>query len=156
MRIVLLAVGNRMPDWIDEGFETYRKRLPRQCELQLTEIPAVRRRSRADAGVAKVREGERLLKSARAADRVIALDERGSEWTTSQLAGRLQDWQQTCSTLALLIGGPDGLSDDCLAASDERWSLSRLTLPHALVRVLVAEQLYRAWTLLQGHPYHRD
>ncbi len=152
----MLAVGNRMPDWIDQGFETYRRRLPPQCELRLQEIPATRRGSRADVGVAKVREGERLLKLARKADRVVALDEHGSEWTTSQLARRLQDWQQTCSTLALLVGGPDGLSDDCLAASNECWSLSRLTLPHALVRVLVAEQLYRAWTLLQGHPYHRD
>ena len=156
MRIALLAVGTRMPGWVAEGFETYRKRLPPQCALQLTEIPLARRSAQADSGIAIHTEGQRLLKSARHADRIVALDERGREWTTRELAGRLQDWQQGCRELALLIGGPDGLSESCLAQSDERWSLSRLTLPHALVRVLVAEQLYRAWTLLQGHPYHRD
>ncbi len=156
MRIALLAVGTRMPGWVDQAFETYRKRLPPQCGLQLTAVPAGHRRQRSDPAVAKAQECERLLKHARSADRLVALDERGSEWNTRELAARLQGWQQECSEIALLVGGPDGLDGDCLSRSDERWSLSRLTLPHALVRVLVAEQLYRAWTLLQGHPYHRE
>lgn len=155
MRISLLAVGTRMPDWVTEGFDVYRRRLPRQLELVLEEIPAGRRKHAGDVAVATAKEGEELLRRASDADRVVALDEHGREWNTRELADRLESWQSNCRHVALLVGGADGLADACLEDADENWSLSRLTLPHALVRVLVAEQIYRAWTLLQGHPYHR-
>lgn len=102
------------------------------------------------------KEQEQLLKRAGRTDRVIALDERGVEWTSVQLADQMRGWQQDAASVALLVGGPDGLTDACRQRADSVWSLSRLTLPHGLVRVVLAEQIYRAWTILQGHPYHRE
>ena len=156
MRIRLLAVGTRMPNWVNEGFDVYCKRLPRHLDLVLEEIPAGRRKNAGDIAIATAREGEELLRRAGDADRVVALDERGRQWDTRELAERLDCWQSDCRRVALLVGGADGLANDCLERAHEAWSLSRLTLPHALVRVVVAEQIYRAWTLLQGHPYHRE
>jgi len=102
------------------------------------------------------KEEEQLLKRAERADTVIALDERGAEWTSMQLADQMRVWQQDAASVAVLIGGPDGLTEACRRRADAAWSLSRLTLPHGLVRVVLAEQVYRAWTILQGHPYHRE
>ncbi len=156
MHISLLAVGTRPPAWVAEGFEAYRRRLPPGLRLTLEEVPARRRRGAGEVERATRQEGEALLRRAAGAQCLIALDERGCSWTTRELAARLADWQRSCQRIALLLGGADGLAPACLEQADLRWSLSPLTLPHALVRVVVAEQLYRAWTLLQGHPYHRD
>lgn len=145
-----------MPGWVAAGVDTYRKRLPRHFQLEITEIaPGHRSASRA-VEAAMRKESERLLKRAAHADRVIALDERGHEWSSADLAEEMRAWQSKAADIALLIGGPDGLADTCRQQADAVWSLSRLTLPHGLVRVVLAEQLYRAWTILQGHPYHRD
>jgi 23S rRNA (pseudouridine1915-N3)-methyltransferase len=153
MRIALLAVGTRLPAWIGDGFETYRRRLPAHIRLELDEIPSGARGGRGTA--ARVGEAERILKRVAADDLLIALDERGREWSTAELAQELERWLTEAPRVALVIGGADGLAPACRDRANSLWSLSRLTLPHGLVRVLVAEQLYRAWTVLAGHPYHR-
>ncbi len=155
MRIHLLAVGERPDAWVEQGYETFARRLPPECALRLTEVPAGRRGKGADIARLVEREGERLLAAIPGGALPVALDVRGSLWSTEQLAERLARWLQEGRDLALLVGGPDGLSSACLARSELRWSLSPLTLPHALVRVLVAEQIYRAWSICRGHPYHR-
>ncbi|MGH8501307.1 MAG: 23S rRNA (pseudouridine(1915)-N(3))-methyltransferase RlmH [Gammaproteobacteria bacterium] len=154
MRLRLLAVGTRVPDWVSAGFQDYARRLPPQWGFSLKEIPASKRRP-PDPARCKADEGARLLAALTTPARVIALDERGRAWRTEDLALRLEAWLQSGQDVAFMIGGPDGLAPVCLERADERWSLSALTLPHALVRVIVAEQLYRASTMLRNHPYHR-
>jgi len=156
MRINALAVGMRMPAWVDSGIDHYAKRLPRHIDLQFTEIPAPPRTSGVTKAKAMAKEGDALLKAARDADCIIALDERGKSCTSIELSAELQVWLNDFPRVALLIGGADGLDPRCREAADRVWSLSSLTLPHPLVRVVLAEQIYRAWTLLQGHPYHRE
>lgn len=155
MRIRLLAVGTRMPAWVDEGFADYAKRLSGDMSLELVEITAGKRLKATDLARVKEQEGEALLAALRPQERVIALDVLGRTLSTDDLADTLRDWQVDGRPAALLVGGPEGLSRAVLERADEKWSLSRLTLPHPLVRIVVAEQLYRAWTLLRGHPYHR-
>lgn len=155
MKIHLLAVGARMPTWVQTAYAEYAARLPREWPLHLREIPLGQRKSGADPGRAMQVEGERLLAAAPAGSRLIVLDERGQQWSTAELAEQLAGWRQEGRDLSLLIGGPDGLAAACRERAERLWSLSRLTLPHLLVRVVVAEQLYRAWSLLQHHPYHR-
>ncbi len=155
MRLRLVAVGTRMPGWVDEGFREYAGRMPRECRLELREIALGRRSRGADTGRAKAEEADRLLAASTGCFRVC-LDVRGEQLDTAGLARRLAAWQQGGQDVALLVGGPDGLAAPCLEAAQWRWSLSPLTLPHGLVRVLLAEQLYRAWTVLTGHPYHRE
>ncbi|MBK5969893.1 MULTISPECIES: 23S rRNA (pseudouridine(1915)-N(3))-methyltransferase RlmH [Thiorhodovibrio] len=156
MRIHLLSVGRRMPAWVEQGFGEYAKRLPQDCHLRLVEIDPVPRTKGGDAARAIAVEGERLLQAVPKGARVIALDVEGRPWSTEALAAELERWLASGQDLALLVGGADGLSSDCLVRADARWSLSPLTFPHPLVRVILAEQLYRAWTLTQGHPYHRS
>ncbi len=156
MRFTVLAVGGKMPAWVNQGVAEYQKRLPRELQLEWREIPLARRGKDARADQLRAREGEQLIKGIPRGDRVIALDVEGKPVATGQLAERLRGWQMTGDNISLLIGGPDGLSPECLQRADERWSLSALTLPHPLVRVLLAEQLYRAWTITVNHPYHRD
>ncbi|MGB5261094.1 MAG: 23S rRNA (pseudouridine(1915)-N(3))-methyltransferase RlmH [Gammaproteobacteria bacterium] len=156
MRIHLIAVGTRMPEWITAGYNEYAKRMPRECCLQLVEIaPGDRRKSRT-AEQAREEEGRRMLTAIPRDCEVIALDVAGPACSTEALAGHLAGWLGSGRDTALLIGGPDGLAQACVERANRRWSLSDLTFPHALVRVIVAEQLYRAWTLHQGHPYHRS
>ena len=155
MKIHLLAVGARMPVWVKTAYSEYAVRLPRECALHLREIPLGQRGGETDATRAVRLEGERLLAAIPAGSRVIALDERGSQWSTRELADQWAGWQHEGRDLSLLIGGPDGLAAVCRERAERLWSLSRLTLPHPLVRVVVVEQLYRAWSLLQHHPYHR-
>ena len=156
MRIRIIAVGERMPRWVDEVVEDYRRRLAGSFKLALVEVPAGQRSARAAPAQAMHVEGQRLLARIKPAEFVAALDERGTQLTTRELAtwlaGRMQDGRD----LVLMIGGPDGLANEALARAEQKLSLSRLTLPHPLVRVLLAEQLYRAHTVLSGHPYHRD
>jgi 23S rRNA (pseudouridine1915-N3)-methyltransferase len=156
MRFTVLAVGGKMPAWVNQGVAEYQKRLPRELQLEWREIPLARRGKDSKAEQLCAREGEQLIKSIPRGDRVIALNVEGKALSTPQLAKRLRDWQMSGDNISLLIGGPDGLSSEVLQRADERWSLSDLTLPHPLVRVLLSEQLYRAWTITVNHPYHRD
>jgi 23S rRNA (pseudouridine1915-N3)-methyltransferase len=156
VRIHLLAVGTRRPRWERDGFEEYARRMPRECTLVLHEIPLGKRGAGASSAAAVAREGERMLERIPRGSHVIALDETGTAMTTRQLSTRLAVWMQGGRDLCLLVGGPDGLSAQCQQAAESSWSLSPLTLPHGMVRILVAEALYRALSLLRGHPYHRD
>lgn len=155
MRLRLIAVGTRMPRWVEEGTAEYHKRLPPELKLELREIALGQRGKNADLQRAIDSEGRQMLAAIGERDRVIALDVKGKPWSTEQLAAQLQRWQLEGEDISLLVGGPDGLAPECLARADQRWSLSALTLPHPLVRVLLAEQLYRAWTINNNHPYHR-
>lgn len=144
-----------MPAWVTEGYREYARRLPRECTLSLTEIPLGQRPRSGPVQRAVGEEGKRMLAAMGAGQRIIALDVGGRGWSTEQLAEQLQLWLRDGRHVGLLVGGPDGLAPDCLQRAEQRWSLSPLTLPHPLVRVVLAEQLYRAWSLLSGHPYHR-
>ncbi|NQX89811.1 MAG: 23S rRNA (pseudouridine(1915)-N(3))-methyltransferase RlmH [Halioglobus sp.] len=155
MRIGVVAVGTRMPRWVKEGVEAYCKRLPRALQPAWHEIALARRGRELSAAQASVTEGRQMLKAVPAGDRVVALAVEGRRMGTEMLAEQLQHWQMSGANYSVLIGGPDGLSPDCLARAHQRWSLSDLTLPHPLVRVILAEQLYRAWTITVNHPYHR-
>jgi 23S rRNA (pseudouridine1915-N3)-methyltransferase len=155
MQIHLIAVGTRMPGWVSDGYSEYARRLPRECSLKLTEIPLAQRSKSQPVSRAIKDEGKRMQAAIGTSHRVIALDVKGRGWSTGQLAGHLKDWMQDGRDISLLVGGPDGLAENCLQAAAQRWSLSPLTLPHPLVRVILAEQLYRAWSLNAGHPYHR-
>ncbi|RRJ83565.1 23S rRNA (pseudouridine(1915)-N(3))-methyltransferase RlmH [Aestuariirhabdus litorea] len=155
MRIRLIAVGTRMPDWVQQGYQEYAKRLPADCALECVEIPLGKRTKGADIKRAQRKEGEAMLAAIGSGDRVIALEVGGRAWSTEQLAQQMQQWRLEGRHLSLLVGGPEGLAPECVARADQKWSLSPLTLPHPLVRVLLSEQLYRAWSILNNHPYHR-
>ena len=155
MQIHLIAVGDKMPRWVQDGFSEYAKRLPAECALRLTEVAAGRRGKNADIPRIIRDESERLLAAVPRGAIVVALEVGGTSWSTEQLAGQLDTWMNSGHDLALLVGGPDGLTDEVRNAARQLWSLSALTLPHPLVRVLLAEQLYRAWSILRNHPYHR-
>lgn len=155
MKLRLLAVGNKMPAWVTEGYQEYARRMPADCALELVEISPGHRSKSSSKEKAMQQEAEALLRAIRPQDHLIALDVLGKSWSTEQLSEQLGQWRMAGGDVALIIGGPDGISPELLAKAKQRWSLSNLTLPHPLVRVVVAEQLYRAWTLLQGHPYHK-
>lgn len=155
MHIHLLAVGKKMPGWVDTGFNEYAKRLPPQCALRLVEVAATPRTKGADTEKITQLEGQRLLAAVPAGARLVALDRTGRSWSTEKLAQQLQDWMHEGGDTALLVGGPEGLAQSCVDAAAQRWSLSALTFPHPLVRVIVAEQIYRAWSITRGLPYHR-
>lgn len=155
MRINIVAVGTKMPGWVQQACEEYRKRLPREWHFKLIEIPlAARGKNQPSATIIK-KESDQLLAAIPLRTVCIALDNRGAMWDTPALAQQLHQWQQQGQEISLLVGGPDGLSPQTLQQAHQVWSLSPLTFPHALVRVILLEQLYRAWTLLTGHPYHR-
>ncbi|ALP52039.1 50S rRNA methyltransferase [Candidatus Tenderia electrophaga] len=156
MHIHLIAVGQKMPAWVKQGYEEYAKRLPQSFSLKLTEIAPGQRSKRSDPRRAIEEEGAKIINAIPAPAHVIALDEGGKQWTTLHLAEQMQGWMQDGRDIALLVGGADGLSHGCKQRAEQRWALSKLTLPHPLVRVLLAEQLYRAWSVTQGHPYHRE
>jgi 23S rRNA (pseudouridine1915-N3)-methyltransferase len=155
VQIHILAIGDRMPAWVEAAYAEYAKRLPHECRLTLHEIPAGKRGKGADLARLTREEGERLLRAVPAGCRIVALDRAGKAWDTLGLAERMNQWLQGGSDVALLIGGPEGLSPECLKAAQERWSLSPLTFAHPVVRVVLAEQLYRAWSIISHHPYHR-
>lgn len=155
MQIHLIAVGTRMPGWVAAGYDEYARRLPRECELVLREIAPSRRGRNADIVRLREEEGARILAALSRDDYVVALEVGGTAWSTDELAGALNGWRQDGRRVALLVGGPDGLADCCRRRADRLWSLSPLTLPHPLVRIIVAEQIYRAWSIQKNHPYHR-
>lgn len=155
MQIHLIAVGNRMPGWVQQGYDDYAKRLPRECELHLKEITPGKRGKNCDVARIVRDEGERMLAAIPSGAWVVTLDIPGRPWSTGQVAEALGRWQVHTPSVALLVGGPEGLAEAAKQRAQESWSLSALTFPHPLVRIIVAEQLYRAWSLINNHPYHR-
>lgn len=156
MKISLIAVGKGMPKWLETGYQKYVERLPQEFDFKLIEVEAEKRVKNQSSITAVEREGDRVLNKISPQSFVVALDERGEMWDTLTLSQKMKDWLQTKSIMTFLIGGADGYSQACLKRANVCWSLSRLTFPHLLVRLLVAEQLYRALTVLSGHPYHRS
>ena len=154
MKFRVVALGNRPPAWVQEGFSTYAQRMPQEMPLQLVEIPPPKHHSDAVKFVRS--EGDKMLAQIDNNDWVIALDERGKTITSRQLATRFEDWRQTGQNVVFLIGGSDGLAPAVVQRADEKMSLSTLTLPHYMVRPIIAEALYRAWSIYSGHPYHRE
>ena len=155
MNIELLAAGTKPPAWIAAGIAEYQKRLPRDWPLEIREIPVAKRRKGEPVTRPIQAEGERMLAAITPSSLVVTLDRKGRNWSTEDLAKNLERWQLDFSKVQFLIGGPDGLSNDCLNVATESWSLSNLTFPHFIVRILLAEQIYRAWSLLNNHPYHK-
>ncbi len=156
MHIRLIAVGDRQPSWVDDAFGIYSTRFPREWKFRVDTIPTARRGKNDKSDSAVQAEGRQILAKIDPAEQVVLLDERGRQFTSIELSGKLGDWQVDGRDLCFVIGGPDGVSADCRDRAKITWSLSKLTLPHGLARVLFAEQLYRAWSLQAGHPYHRE
>lgn len=155
MKIQLIAVGSKMPSWIEDGYREYSRRLIQDVQLKLVEIPLARRGKGLDINRLQEKEAIQMLDVIGQEDIVIALEIKGKAWSTMQLADTLRGWLQAGRNVSLLVGGPEGLHARCRQCADIHWSLSPLTLPHSLVRVVVAEQVYRAWSVLQRHPYHK-
>ncbi len=156
MKIQLIAVGTKMPKWIQSGFEDYQRRFPKEMSLELIEIPAVKRGKLFDVKRTLQKEGEQMLAAIKKHARIISLEVEGKQWDTLGLAKQLTKWRALGKDVALLVGGPEGLSQVCKQAAHQQWSLSPLTLPHPVVRVIVAESLYRAWSINNNLPYHRE
>jgi 23S rRNA (pseudouridine1915-N3)-methyltransferase len=156
VHIRLLAVGDRQPSWVDDAFGIYTERFPREWKFRLDTIATVRRNKNDKSRQAMEAEGELITAKLNQTEQVVLLDERGKQLTSKSLASKLSDWQSDGQDLCFVIGGPDGVSDSVRQRADMMWSLSQLTLPHGMARALLSEQLYRAWSLQTGHPYHRD
>jgi 23S rRNA (pseudouridine1915-N3)-methyltransferase len=155
MRLWVVAVGQKVPDWAQTAWDDYAKRFPFELKLELKAVKTEPRGSKT-VETLWAAERERIEAAIPKGFRIVALDEKGSTVTTQALAGKLRHWQESGDDVALVIGGPDGLDPAFKAAAHERVRLSDLTLPHAMVRVLLVEQLYRAWSINAGHPYHRE
>jgi len=155
MQINLISVGNRMPSWVLAGYDEYAKRLPRECDLVLKEVAPGKRTKNSDVARIVRDEGERMIAAIPSGAHIVTLDIPGKPWTTPELAEAMSRWLAGGQSVALLVGGPEGLAEAARQKAHESWSLSKLTFPHPLVRIIVAEQLYRAWSLLNNHPYHR-
>ena len=155
MKCRVIAAGTRLPEWVNQGFHEYQKRLRTPLVLELVEIPVAARRAGENPQRSIAREGEQMLAALGREDYVVALEVDAKSMTTEQLSVWLSERMREARPLALLIGGPDGLSDACRVRANQSWSLSPLTLPHGLVRVILVEQIYRAMSMLAGHPYHR-
>ena len=155
MKLKLIAVGTKMPKWVEQGYSEYARRFPKDMSLELIEIPAGKRGKNADIPRILQKEGELMLAAA-GKSRIVTLEVLGKPWATEDLASQMARWQLDGRDVSLLVGGPEGLAPECIQASEQKWSLSPLTLPHPMVRVLLAESLYRAWSVNQNHPYHRE
>lgn len=156
MHIRLIAVGDRQPGWVGDACKIYSGRFPPQWKFRIDQLATARRSRNGPAADAKQAESDQILARLAAGERLVLLDERGKQMGSSTLAGKLAGWQNDGRDVCFVIGGPDGVTDDCRQRADFVWSLSELTLPHGLARVFLTEQLYRAWSLLSGHPYHRE
>ena len=156
MKIQLVAVGTKMPAWVEAGYKEYARRFPKDMPLELIEISAGKRGKNADIKRILEQEGVKTMQVIPKGNRIVTLEVTGKPWTTEQLAVELDKWKHDGRDVSLLIGGPEGLAPECIAASEQNWSLSPLTLPHPMVRVVVAESLYRAWSVTTNHPYHRE
>jgi len=149
-------VGKKMPEWVNSGFSEFSKRMPPELQINLVEItPSVRNKTTPIEKNIK-EEGERFQSAIPSNSRLIVLDEKGKNFSSIELSKKMEDWFPQGQDIAIVIGGADGIDDRIKQQANESWSLSSFTLPHALVRVIVAEQLYRAWSILKGHPYHRE
>lgn len=155
MQLLVAAVGQRMPKWVTEAWTEYSRRMPPGLRITLREVNLAKRGKNADTKRLTVVESKALFEAMPARARVIALDVKGQTWSTEKLAAKLELWMGEGRDVGFMIGGPDGIDTDIMRKADDRWSLGPLTLPHPLVRVVLAEQLYRAWTITQNHPYHR-
>jgi 23S rRNA (pseudouridine1915-N3)-methyltransferase len=156
VNLYIVAVGEKSPAWVDSGVSEYLSRMPHECKVKLITVATTKRSKNISIPQAQEREQALLLKKTPSNSFRIALDEHGKSWTTAVLAAKLNDWLQNTPSITLYIGGPDGFTSDFLKQVDMVWSLSSLTMPHMLVRLMLVEQLYRAWTVIQGHPYHRE
>ena len=150
MRLSIVAVSSREPEWVKHACAAYLKRLPNPVAPKIFMLPPER------GDNAKQREKLKIMKKISPGDNIVALDQHGEPWDTHALTNKLNDWMTSNNSTSFIIGGPDGLSADCRAAANSMWSLSSLTLPHSMARVILLEQLYRAWSILQNHPYHRE
>lgn len=155
LNLHLVAIGGRMPNWVTEGCDEYRRRIRGRMTLNLVEVPAVKRGKNVNPARIAMVEERRLTAAVPGGCRLIALDRQGRQMSTMDIVRRLEDWLGNGEQAALVVGGPEGLSGDFLAKADECWSLSALTLAHPVVRVVLAEQVYRCWSILEGLPYHR-
>ena len=155
MNIYLIAVGTKMPEWVNQGYQEYAHRLPAKCSLILKEITAEKRMKNSNIDAITNKDCEKIKAAIPNNCRIVALDVKGQSWSTEKLATRMEDWMMSGQDVAMIIGGPDGLSRELLQMAQEKWSLSALTFPHPLVRVVLAEQIYRAFTVTENHPYHR-
>ena len=155
MRIHLIAVGQKMPAWVTQACDDYSKRLPRELSVNTVEVALIKRGKHPDIQRVVRDESRKVLNAVPAGCRLIALDVRGKQITTEGLAASLDGWMQQGQDIAIAIGGPDGVSKELLQAADQALSLSGMTFPHPLVRIIIIEQLYRAWSILNNHPYHR-
>jgi 23S rRNA (pseudouridine1915-N3)-methyltransferase len=155
LKIKIISVGHKMPDWVESACAEYLKRMPREATVEIVEVKPDKRAAGKNSEVVQEAEAKRILEVV-GKDYLIALDERGQEVSTLQLAERMKAWLGGGRDVALVVGGADGLHPDLKARADWLWGLSKLTLPHGMVRVLLAEQLYRAWTVINHHPYHRE
>lgn len=156
MRFQILTIGTKMPSWCNVAYEEYAKRISRFIKCSLLEIPLAPRLKATSVANNKEEEAKKILQKIPSDHFVVALDEHGQHWSTAALAQKLTSWQQRGQDISFIIGGPDGLASSCLERADVIWSLSELTFPHPLVRVMLIEQLYRAMSLLSNHPYHRE
>lgn len=155
LKISLIVVGEKMSSWVMQGYEQYAKRIQGRMQLNLIEVPAIKRGKNADIGKITQLEERKIREVIPKKARVIALDRLGKTYATEAFSEKMQDWLAQGEQVALVVGGPEGLSDDFINNADESWSLSTLTLAHPLVRVVLAEQLYRCFSILEGAPYHR-
>ena len=156
MVIHFITVGQKMPKWVQEGYTEYAKRLPKACSLKLVELPMAQRGKTGSVDKYKTEEAKRILDAVPKGARLIVLDEHGQQVTTYQLAEKMEDWLSGGQDIALIVGGPDGLEKSLIDQAQWKWGLSKLTMPHPMVRILVAEQIYRAWSVINNHPYHRE
>jgi len=156
MKIYIIAIGTKMPSWVTQAYQDYAQRMPRECQLVLKEISAEKRTKNSDLNKIKIKEAEKLMAAIPRNCHVVALDVQGKQWSTEALADHLNTWMMSGRDIALLVGGPEGLTHEVRRQVKQLWSLSALTFPHPLVRVVLAEQLYRAWSITANHPYHRQ
>jgi 23S rRNA (pseudouridine1915-N3)-methyltransferase len=156
MKLTVAAVGQRMPSWVQAAWSEYARRFPRTLSLELKEVPLAKRSRNSNIDSLRAKEGQALLASVPSGHCIVALDECGKQWSTAELALQLEHWKREEHGVCFLVGGPDGLPDSCRKQARHIWALGRLTLPHPMVRMILAEQLYRAYTITQNHPYHRS
>jgi len=155
MILTVIAVGTKMPDWVQTGIAEYSKRLPKDFQLKFVEIQVGHRGKNTSIKTAIEKEGKLMMEAINPKDFVVALEINAKNWSTEQLAQNIRTWRDDGYNITLLVGGPDGLAKPCIERANRSWSISNLTLPHPLVRVLLAEQIYRAWSVLNNHPYHK-
>jgi len=156
MVIHFITVGQKMPKWVQDGYAEYAKRLPKSCALNLIELPMAQRGKTGSADKYKAEEAKKILSAIPKGSQLIILDEHGQQVTTKGLADKLEEWLGSGQDIALVVGGPDGLEQSLIQQAKWKWGLSKLTMPHPMVRILVAEQIYRAYSVINNHPYHRE